>query len=127
MMAPRIDTIAAGSIWVKDATRLPASFLLESEPHSNGWVAVKGDRLGFDKALQGDGWTLFFMAGEIQATVFGSDRLEALHAALRRLSANVTLQHCNSIEITRVARRSFLGIPYVKVYAHPRHIQKGVM
>ncbi len=121
------NTIAAGSIWVKDATHLPASLLLESEPHSNGWVAVRDDRLTFEKALREAGWTFFFMAGEIGATVFGFDRQKALGAALKRLTAIVTLQHCNSIEITRVSGRSFLGIPYLKVSAHPRHVQRGVL
>ena len=105
---------------------LPPSLLLQSQPDSNGWAAVKDDRSTFEKAVQKAGWTLFFMAGEIEATVLGFDREKALRAAFRRLIANVTSQHCNSIEITRVTGRSFLGVPYVNVSAHPRHLQKGV-
>jgi hypothetical protein len=58
--------------------------------------------------------------------VFGFDRQKALHAALKRLIADVKSQHCNSIEITRVMGKSFLKVPYVRVSAHPRHLQKGM-
>ena len=126
-MIPAVtDTIKAGRIWVMDGAQLPPSLLVQSQPDSNGWAAVEYDRSTFEKAVQNAGWTLFFMAGEIEATVLGFDREKALRAAFRRLIANVTSQHCNSIEITRVTRRSFLGIPYVNVSAHPRHLQKGV-
>ena len=120
------DTIKPGSIWVMDGAHLAPSLLLQSQSDSNGWAAVQDDRHTFERAVQKAGWTLFFMAGEIKATVLGFDKEKALRAALRRLIANVTSQRCNSIEITRVTGRSFLGVPYVNVSAHPRHLQKGV-
>jgi hypothetical protein len=120
------DTIKAGSIWVMDGAHLPPSLLLQSPSDSNGWAAVQDDGPTFEKAVQKAGWTLFFMAGEIEATVLGFDREKAVRAAFKRLIANVTSQHCNSIEITRVTGTSFLGVPYVSVSAHARHLQKGV-
>ena len=91
------DTITAGSILVEEGTHLPKSLLLQSECISNGWTAVKDARSTFEKAIQEAGWTFFFMAGEIKATVFGFDRQKALRAALKRLIADVKSQHCNSI------------------------------
>ena len=66
------------------------------------------------------------MAGEIKTTVFGFDKQKALRTALKRLIADVKLQHCNSIEITQVIGKSFLKVPYVSVFAHVRHLQKGL-
>jgi hypothetical protein len=120
------DTITAGSILVEEGTHLPKSLLLQSESNSNGWAAVKDAHSTFEKTIQEAGWTFFFMAGEIKATVFGFDRQKALRAALKRLIADVKSQHCNSIEITRVIGKSFLKVPYVSVSAHPRHLQKGM-
>src|SRR4051794_6877669 len=120
------DTIKAGSIWVMDGAHLPPSLLLQSQSDSNGWAAVQDDGPTFEKAVQKAGWTLFFMAGEIEATVLGFDQEKAVRAAFRRLIANAKSQHCNGIEITRVTGRSFLGVPSVKVSAHARHLQKGV-
>jgi hypothetical protein len=120
------DTITAGSILIEEGT-LPNSLLLPGESNSNGWAAVKDARSTFEKAIQEAGWTFFFMAGEIKATVFGFDQQKALRAALKRLITDVKSQHCNSIEITQVLGKSFLRVPYVSVSAHPRHLQKGLL
>jgi len=121
------DTITAGSIWVEEGTHLPKSILLPSESNANGWAAVKDMRSTFEKAIQAAGWTFFFMAGEIKTTVFGFDRQKALCTALKRLIMDVKSQHCNSIEITGVMSKSFLGLPYVSISAHPRHLQVGLV
>jgi len=121
------DTVVAGSILVEERAHLPNSILLPSGSYPSGWAAVKDARRTFEKAIREAGWTFFFMAGEIQATVFGFDRQKALRVALKRLVTGVQSQRCNSIEITRIVGRSFLGLPYVSVFAHPRHLQKGVV
>jgi len=121
------DTITVGSILVEEGTYLPKSLLLQSDSISNGWAALRDARSMFEKTIQEAGWTFFFMAGEIKATVFGFDRQKALRTALKRLIADVKSQHCNSIEITRVIAKSFLKVPYVSVSAHPRHLQKGMV
>jgi hypothetical protein len=121
------DTITAGNILVQEGTHLPGPLLLQTEADSNGgWAAINGARSVFEKAIQEERWTFFFMAGQIKTTVFGFDRQKTLRSALKRLTANVKSQHCNSIEITRVTSKSFLKVPYVSVCAHPRHLQKGM-
>jgi hypothetical protein len=61
----------------------------------------------------------------MKTTVFGFDREKALRTALGRLIENLKPVKCNSLEITHVADKSFLKMPYVTVSAHPRHLQKG--
>lgn len=120
------DTIATGSVFIDESSQLPNSLLLQTEPHSSGWAEVKSVRSTFLKEVLDAGWTFFFMAGEIKATVFGFDRQKALSTALGRLIANVKAQKCNSIEIMQVKGDSFLKMPYVSVSAHARHLQKGL-
>ncbi len=117
--------IAAGDILIENSTHLPHSLLLQSNSDSNGWARLNGAHSTFEEEMRQTGWTLFFMAGEIKAFVFGFDRQKTLRAALKRLIAGAKSQHCNSIEITRVANKSFLKMPYTSVSAHPRHLQKG--
>jgi hypothetical protein len=114
-----------GDLLVQQGLNVPRSLLLPTEINSNGWAAVNGSRSAFEKTIDEEGWTFFFMAGEIKATVFGFDRQKALRAALKRLITDVKSQHCNSIEITAVVDKSFLRMPYVSVSAHARHLQKG--
>jgi len=124
--------ITAGTILVEESAHLPNALLLQAEADSTGagitgWSEIKDSRATFEKALREAGWTFFFMAGEIQATVFGFDKPKALGAALKRLITDVQSQHCNSIEIGQVADKSLLGLPYVRLTAHVRHLQKGTL
>jgi hypothetical protein len=65
------------------------------------------------------------MAGEIKITAFGLDKDRAVRRAVKRVITNVEAHKCNCVEITEVAAKSFLGMPYVNVSAHSRHIQKS--
>jgi hypothetical protein len=73
-----------------------------------------------EEELSTAGWTFFYMANAIRATA------RTIPAALKRLMTKVRRQGCNCFEIDEVATHSFLGMPYVSVSAHPRHIQKGM-
>jgi hypothetical protein len=117
--------MTAGDLLFQEGIHVPRSLRLPTEPNSNGWATVNGTRSAFEKAIDEEGWTLFFMAGEIKTTVFGFDRQDALRVALNRLIAIVKSQHCNGIDIMRVRDKSFLKVPYVSVSAHARHLQKG--
>ena len=122
------DAIQAGTILIEGGASMPAFLGLESRPEASGWRSIGNlDWSQLDTAIQQAGWTFFFMAGEIKATVFGFDRQKALRTALRRLIVDVKAQHCNSIEITQVTSKSFLNVPYVSVMAHPRHLQMGLL
>jgi hypothetical protein len=120
------DVIAPGGIWIEGHVHLPNSIRLGGVPDSNGWTALNGARSAFEKEIQEAGWTLFFMAGEIRTAVFGFDKQKTLRTALKRLIANAKSLNCNGIEITHVTDKTFLKLPYVRVSAHARHLQKGL-
>jgi len=127
---PRIhgvtDAIRVGSLLMAQNAPLPPAVLLRAEPYSSGWSAVTDERSAFAKEVETAGLTFFFMAGVIKATIFGFDRPKNLRRAVSRLIANVEAQDCNGMEITRITDNSFLKVPYVTVYAHSRHLQKGL-
>src|SRR5205085_1285605 len=116
-------TIKAGTILIEDGTLLPESLQLESEAYSTGWTSVSNIRSEFENTINHAGWTFFFMAGMIQATVFGFDKQKAVSTAVRRIITDVEWQKCNCLEITGVTLKSFLGVPYACVSAHSRHVQ----
>ena len=91
-------------------------------------MSVKSNLNSYDleKEFAAIGWTFFYMAGRVRATAFGFDRQKAVQTALGRLIARAKLQKCNCLEIDEVATHAFLGMPYVSVSAHTRHIQKGL-
>src|SRR5216684_2610264 len=120
------DTIKTGTILIKDGTFLPDALRFESEPCATGWRLVKTlDGYGLGRKINEAGWTFFWLAGEVGATVFGFDGQKTVRRAVKRILANLKSGEFNSLEITRVASKRFLGLPYVSVSAHSRHIQES--
>ena len=120
------DAIKTGTILVERNASMPMSLLLEGKSYSGDWRSVSNlDLNGLDAAIHKAGWTFFFMAGEIKITAFGFDRERAVRRAVKRVITNVEAHKCNCVEITGVSAKSFLGMPYVNVSAHSRHIQES--
>jgi hypothetical protein len=118
------ETINTGTILIKDGTFLPDALRFESEPCATGWRLVKNlDGYGLSRKIHEAGWAFFWLAGELGATVFGFDRQKTVRRAVKRILANLKLGESNSLEITRVASKRFLGVRYVTVSAQSRHIQ----
>jgi hypothetical protein len=107
----------------------PPCFQLRDYSYPNAWMVVTHGLTSseLEKELSFTGWTFFYMASAIRATSFGFDRAKMIHAALKRIIATVKKQRCNCLEIDAVTMHSILGMPYVNVSAHPRHIQKGMV
>jgi hypothetical protein len=89
----------------------------------NGWSRITNN-LSLEKKLAAAGWTFFYMAGTIRASVLGFERQRTLQTALKRLLAKVALEKRNCLEIDHITMRSFWGMPLVTVLAHSRHIQQ---
>jgi hypothetical protein len=119
------DVIKAGTILIENGSLMPESLLVEGAPYSSRWKSVSNDLNELDSGINKAGWTFFFMAGEIKITAFGFDKEAALRRAVKRTITSVEAHKCNCLEITEVSSDSFLGVPYVNVSAHARHIQKS--
>jgi hypothetical protein len=123
LMAEKITT---GTMLIKEGTLLPESVLIESDPYLKGWRLVKNlSSSGMDRKLCDAGWTLFYMAGEVDAIAFGSNSEKTIRRAVKNAIANMRSNSFDCLEISRVAAKSFLGLPYVAVAGHPRHIQES--
>ena len=121
------DTDRAFAILIREDTPLPVNLSIESEAFLPGWRAVKNlDRSALTRKIEGANWNFFYLAGEIRATVLGRDRLGTLRRAVQCVLAKHEGQKFNSLEITKVVSKRFLGIPFMSVTAHFRHIQQGI-
>ena len=124
-MAEKINT---GTILIKDGTPLPECLQFESEPYARGWRLVKDlDGHGLDRKVCEAGWTFFYMAGEVHATAVGSDLEKTTRRAVKKVIACMKSDRLNCLEIAQVAAKRFLGLPYVTVSAHVRHIQESMV
>src|SRR5271165_4177449 len=119
------NQIQAGTMMVQQSASM-RSLAIESEPYSGSWRSLGVlESSGLDRKVRAAGWRLFFMAGELRAVVPAWGGQNPLRAGVKRFLAQTRLQHFNCLEITHILRRRFLGIPYVSIAAHSRHIQDG--
>ncbi len=125
MLTP--NRIKTGTILIEEGTLLPESLRFESEPYAKGWRLVKDlDGYGLDRRIREAGWTFFYMAGEVHATAVGSDLEKTTRRAVQKAIACMKSDRLNCLEIAQVAVKRFLGLPYVTVSAHARHIQESM-
>ena len=121
------ETINTGTILFKDGTFLPDALRFDSEPCATGWRLVKDlDGFGLDRKIRIVGWRFFCIAGEIKAIVLGFEGQKNVRRAVKRMLVRLKSEKFNSLEITRVASKRFLGVPYVNVSARSRHIQESL-
>src|SRR4051794_24943158 len=118
-----MELIKTGTILIENGTVLPRGLVLSSEPYCTGWTTVTNLRSDFERDITQAGWTFFFLAGAIEATVFGFNAEAAVQTAVERLITNAKALNCNCLQIGQVTMKSFLGLPFASVTAHSRRIQ----
>jgi hypothetical protein len=118
---------SSGTVLIRENTLLPAGLSIESEAFLPGWKAVGNfDACELGRKIEEVKWNFFYLAGEVSVTVLGRYRPETLRKAVKRVLLKREDKRLNSLQITKVVSKRFLGIPLVKVTAHSRHIQESV-
>ena len=117
----------AGTVLFRDDTMFPEAFQYESEPSPPGWRSFKGlDGYGLDRKFQKEGWHFFCFAGESNVSVVGPEGEKTMRKAIERIQASLKFDKINSFEITRVAFKTFLGVPYTRLSFRMRNIQESM-
>jgi hypothetical protein len=120
------STIQVGSILIENRPLILRALDLESESYSGAWSVLQSHTsFTLDQKIRGSGWNCFFMAAEVKSTVFGGLAAKSLLRALKQIFAKVQKPDFNCLEITKIDQGRFLGVPYITVCAHSRHIQQG--
>jgi len=119
-------TIQVGTILMKEWPGMKQFLGLETEPCSGEWSRLKFlDGFALDRKLHAAGWNFFFMAAEVEVMFLGSIGAAKIQNALLRILKEVRRHQFNGLEVTEIVARSFLGLPYVTVSAHSRHMQQS--
>ena len=119
-------TIKAGTIMMKAGTIIPQSLRVETELYSQGWEIINNsDTDAVDRDIRRADWNFFFLAASIQETALGYWGEKTVRRAMERVLAKAEPSKFNCLEITGISAKQFLGLPYVHVSAHSRHIQKS--
>jgi len=122
------ETIRPGVMLIAEGAILPDSLQVETVPYAYGWRLVKNfDSTRFSTIISQAGWNFFYVAGAIETSAFGSDEKKTTRKAIKQVIAKLRSKNFNCLEITQVAAKRSLGLPYVSVSAHSRHIQESMV
>jgi hypothetical protein len=118
--------VQVGTILIEQRPTIALALGLQSEPYSAKWGVLKAlDGLALDRKIQAAGWNFFFLASEIKVTFFGAIGAKNIQNALHRMLEKVKPLNFNCLQVTGIAAKRFLGVPYTVVTAHSRHIQQS--
>lgn len=122
------ERLGAGTLLVEEDAALPAAFQRALRPYIVGWGALTdSDRTALNREIRDQGWTLFLISGEVRTVVMGSASESRLRSAMGRILNTIRCQHFNAAEVTSIVGCRFWGIPYTRVVARARHIQRGAV
>ena len=117
----------SGMILIREGALLPPDFALESEAFLPGWRVVKNfDGYTLNRKMSQANWNFVRLTGVHKTRVVGRAYAETLRRGIARILDGLRGKKFNSLEITSIRSRWFLGIPFVSVMANFRHIQQSL-
>jgi hypothetical protein len=119
------NEIQAGTVLVQQSALLD-SLGTQGENYSDQWCSLGTiESAELDRKLRAAGWNFFFMADELRTIVppWGGER--TLRAGVKRLLVRTEAQQFNCMQLSNILRERFLGIPFLSVVAHARHVQQS--
>lgn len=118
--------VVSGTILLREGVLLPEQLNLKTEKHSADWrILPEANGYALDRQLRVVGWSCTLLSGEIKTISFGRSQAAMLKSGVRRLLAKVRGLDYNCAEIATIKHSRFLGVPYVTICAHARHIQSS--
>jgi hypothetical protein len=122
MQRPR-QNIAVGTVLVRRGTEFPLGLQVETTQYCHDWEVIE-ESDSIDARLRSSGWNLFFIAAAVKSTCLGVGDAN-LRKGVNRLLKQIRRLDLNSLRVTHIASKDFLGIHYRVLLAHPCHIQQG--
>lgn len=122
------ETIKPGMMLIAEGATFPEHLSLETEAYVPGWRLLKNlDTKGFDRIISQAGWNFFYLAGAVEMSAFGSDPQKTTRKAIKKAIAKLGSKNFNCLEITQLAAKRKLGLPFLNLSAHSRHFQKSIL
>ena len=117
----------SGMVLIRDGALLPPDMAIESEPFLPGWRVVKNlDGYTLNRKIKEVNWNFVRLTGEYKARVVGRAYAGTLRRGVTRILMELRGRKFNSLEITSVVLRRFVGLAFLSISANRRHIQGGL-
>lgn len=114
-----------GIILIRENIPLPANLSLDCEPFIRGWKVITNlDTYAFSRRIkQRKNWSFVRLDVQRKVRVLGLATHGTLRRGVNRILEEVEGRRFNSLEITVVVFKRFLGITYFGISAKLRHVR----
>ena len=125
MINPQHNQLTEGSVLLRSGTLTPPSVPLNLRNFCSDWQSIENCRGHvLDQEFRRTGWNLFFLAGAIRGYAVGSAEGSVIRA-MTNILLRVKAQGYNCAQVSEIVVKRFLGLRYVRVEAHSRHLQQS--
>jgi hypothetical protein len=115
-----------GCIFLMDGLLLPPPLRFEGHLYSDGWRLLNRLTSGdIELRAHDSSWNFIFLAEVMRRTVFSFGRAVSLRRATNIVLGEARKNAFNSVEVSEITARRFLGVHWVSVGAHFRSLQKS--
>jgi hypothetical protein len=117
----------SGMILIREGALLPPGFAVESDAFLPGWRVVKNfDGYTLNRKISQANWNFVRLNGEHKARVVGRAYAGTLRRGIAQILTRLRGKKFNSLEVTVVVLKRFVGLAFVSISANRRQIQGGL-
>ena len=122
-MTGETNSIAVGSIFIKDDVPCPNWFRFGSEDYA-GWKKLfDANSYAFERLALMMGWHFFYILPTVRCKAYGLSREAAIRTALSKAMTAIDRSGFNSFEIAELSTRSLTVLHSVSIEVNPRHLK----
>jgi hypothetical protein len=109
---------------VREGAELPPGLLMENAAFMPGWRVVKNfDNYALRQKIRASNWRFLQLRGGKETKVMGRAKQKTLRKGVAQILEDLKGRKFNSLEITVVASKSFLGVIFLNIAVNLRHFQ----
>jgi len=111
---------------VREGAELPPDLPTEGEDFLPGWRAVKNfDNYSMQRKIRETNWKFLQLRGGTGTRLMGRGRQEILRRGVAQILAKLAGRKFNSLEISVLVSKSFLGVKFFNISVNLRHFQRN--
>ena len=122
-MTGETNSIAVGSIFIKDDVPYPNWFRFGSEDYAGWKKLVDANSYAFERLALMIGWHFFYILPAVRRKAYGLSREAAIRTALSKAMTAIDRSGFNSLEIAELSTRSLTVLHSVDIEVNPRHLR----
>jgi hypothetical protein len=123
-MNPMLHANGSAFLLVREGAVLPPDLPMENAAFLPGWRVVKNfDNYAFRQKTREANWRFLHLRGGKETRVVGCARQEILRRGVARILTDLKGRKFNSLEITVLGSKRFLGMIFLNIAVNLRHFQ----